>query len=98
MSIVLVGLNHRTAPVDVRERLSLSNYELASMLPEFRTSELRQTETNETQLRAIRESVVLSTCNRLEVYALVEETIVGWHTIKRLLARYSGIPQDILHP
>lgn len=55
MAIVVVGLNHTTAPVEVRERLAFSESTLAASLERFRPPE-------------VAELVILSTCNRVEVY------------------------------
>jgi glutamyl-tRNA reductase len=55
MAIVVVGLNHTTAPVAVRERLAFSDATLAQALAQFRPPE-------------VQELVILSTCNRVEMY------------------------------
>src|SRR5262245_9504592 len=55
MAIVVVGLNHTTAPVAVRERLAFSDTALAEALARFHPSE-------------VTELVILSTCNRVEIY------------------------------
>ena len=60
MPIVCLGLNHRTASVDVRERFALTESELPVLL------EALQTETT------ANEAVILSTCNRVEIYAATE--------------------------
>jgi glutamyl-tRNA reductase len=57
MSIVLVGLNHKTAPVEVRERLAFSDEALAAHLRALVDGEL------------VREGLIFSTCNRVEVLA-----------------------------
>jgi len=62
MEIVLVGLNHRTAPVEVRERVSF-------------TTEQAQRAAEELRARGIlEETLVLSTCNRSEVYGVPPES------------------------
>jgi len=55
MAVVVVGLNHTTAPVAVRERLAFSDAALAEALAHFRPPE-------------VQELVILSTCNRVEMY------------------------------
>ena len=55
MAVVVVGLNHTTAPVAVRERLAFSDATLAEALAHFRPPE-------------VQELVLLSTCNRVEMY------------------------------
>jgi glutamyl-tRNA reductase len=57
MSLVCLGLNHKTAHVDVRERVAVAPAHLAAALEEIRASGL------------IEETVILSTCNRVEIYA-----------------------------
>lgn len=61
MKLVCLGLNHETAPVEVRERFALT--------PKAVERELEFLQSND----AISESVVLSTCNRTEYYAVVED-------------------------
>ncbi len=55
--IIKVGLSHRTAPVEIREQLAFAKSELPAVVSELMTS------------TPIGEAVVLSTCNRFEVYA-----------------------------
>ncbi|MDA8244853.1 MAG: glutamyl-tRNA reductase [Elusimicrobia bacterium] len=57
MDLLCVGLNHRTAPVDVREKLCFSREELREALPALRSG-------------AFSECVLVSTCNRTEAYAV----------------------------
>ena len=56
MHLIVIGLNHRTAPINVRERFSLSKDAIRSKLCEYDSGE----------------KVLLSTCNRTELYALVD--------------------------
>lgn len=62
MEIVLVGLNHRTAPVEVRERVSFNAEQARRAAGELRSRGL------------LEESLVLSTCNRSEVYGVPPES------------------------
>lgn len=57
MQIILVGINHKTAPVELREKLSFPEGKLGSSLLELNSK------------NSIRESLILSTCNRTEIYA-----------------------------
>ncbi|MDT5269110.1 MAG: glutamyl-tRNA reductase, partial [Acidobacteriota bacterium] len=57
MSIVLVGLNHKTAPVEVRERLAFSDEACAASLRALVDGEV------------VREGLIVSTCNRVEILA-----------------------------
>ncbi len=74
MNIVIVGLNHRTAPVDIRERLSIPDSEMGNALYKL------------TDNPVIEEGLILSTCNRVEVCAVVKETHHGFEVIKQFLA------------
>ena len=60
MSLVVVGLNHRTAPVEVRERIVMEAARLSGALASLSAAP------------GIREALILSTCNRTEVYCAVE--------------------------
>lgn len=80
MRILVIGLNHKTAPVELRERLSISDLDLDEVL-----SQLRDT-------RTVMESVIVSTCNRLEVYALVSSVRAGEDFLRTFLARRAGLP------
>ena len=73
MPILLIGLNHKTAPVDVREKLELSGCRLRVALEALRAIAQPDGLT-------IRETVILSTCNRLEIYAVSngEDPVHGW--------------------
>src|ERR1700736_3409091 len=62
MEIVLVGLNHRTAPVEVRERVSFTVDQARRAADELRSRGI------------LEESLVLSTCNRSELYGVPPET------------------------
>ncbi|MDB5056576.1 MAG: Glutamyl-tRNA reductase [Chloroflexi bacterium] len=102
MPIVLVGLNHRTAPVGMRERLSLTGDTLRQMLEDVCRLE-GSVDPNaaddpcETGIQyTVPRTVILSTCNRLEVYAITADTLGGWDAITELLSRRHGIPLDVL--
>ena len=58
MSIILYGLNHRTAPLEVRERLT------------FPAAGLEESLLRLTGLEAVREAMILSTCNRTELLGI----------------------------
>lgn len=81
MKVLLVGLSHKTAPVEIRERLDFGSTTLRSLLTHFDTTH------TEAHLEAVREGVILSTCNRLEVYALVRDSAVASRAIIELLSR-----------
>ncbi|OUM99414.1 MAG: glutamyl-tRNA reductase [Paenibacillaceae bacterium ZCTH02-B3] len=81
MQIVVVGLNYRTAPVEVRERFALSETDLPQALAAFRAS------------AGIREGVILSTCNRTELYAVVDRPTLCGYEIRAFMERWFGIPR-----
>lgn len=85
MNILAIGLNHKTAPVEVRERLAFSGSRLRQAL-----SALAECRTN--QHGALREGVILSTCNRTEIYALVEDAAKGREHLLRFLSEQQGQP------
>ncbi len=58
MNITIVGLNHRTAPIEAREKFAFGKASLSEALTRLKTN------------RQIQEAVILSTCNRVEIYAL----------------------------
>jgi glutamyl-tRNA reductase len=74
MHIVVVGLSHKTAPVEIREKLAV---------PESRLGEAL---TRLCGYSGIKEGMLLSTCNRVEVYAVVEDLETGYTRIQEFLA------------
>ena len=74
MHIVVVGLSHKTAPVEIREKLAV---------PESRIGEAL---TRLCSYQGVREGILLSTCNRVEVYAVVDEIESGYGRIQEFLA------------
>ncbi len=74
MHIVVVGLSHKTAPVEIREKLAV---------PESRMCEAL---TRLCSYQGVREGILLSTCNRVEVYAVVDEIEAGYGRIQEFLA------------
>src|SRR3990172_6973184 len=84
MNILVVGLNHRTAPVEVREKLAFSGGHLREAL-----ASLAERRANNDP--SCQEAVLLSTCNRTELYALVEDIHAGREALMRFLAGH-GLP------
>jgi glutamyl-tRNA reductase len=74
MHFVVVGISHKTAPVEVREKLAV---------PESRLGEAL---TRLCSYSGVREGLLLSTCNRVEVYAVVDEIEAGYGRIQEFLA------------
>ena len=73
MQLLALGLNHRTAPVEVRERVSFSREELRSGL------------SNLGEYDGLNGLVVLSTCNRTELYAAAEDEVRGGAALRQFL-------------
>ena len=86
MHIVVVGLSHRTAPVEVREQLSIPDSSIRDSLVSLRNSS------------EILEVSILSTCNRLEIYSLVKDINLGLSSIKEFMVQYSNVKQVDLEP
>ena len=86
MHIVVVGLSHRTAPVEVREKLSIPDQSISESLKALKS------------FSDILEVSILSTCNRLEIYALVKDKNIGISSIKEFISDYSGVILEDLNP
>ena len=86
MSIVVIGVNHRTAPIDLLERVSVSGPELAKAI------------TGLVSRANIREAAVLSTCNRTEVFAVAERFHGAYADIRDFFCELGGMQPDELHP
>ncbi|MEE1842696.1 glutamyl-tRNA reductase [Streptomyces sp. NPDC007076] len=86
MSLLVVGLSHRSAPVSVLERASLAADTQAKLLQDTLAAE-----------PAV-EAAVLATCNRIELYADVDKFHAGVAELSTLLAQHSGVGLDELTP
>ncbi|MFE9105930.1 glutamyl-tRNA reductase [Actinomadura geliboluensis] len=84
MSILVVGLSHRSAPVAVLERAAVAGDDLAKLLHAVHDS------------ANVVEAAIVSTCNRVEIYAVVDKFHGGVSAISELLALHSGVPMDDL--
>jgi glutamyl-tRNA reductase len=83
-SIVVVGLNHRSAPVEVRERLAFGNGQLESALRRL------------IEVEGVAEGAILSTCNRVEVVACGTDAETIGAELPRFLAREHAVPEPLL--
>ena len=84
MSVLVVGLSHKSAPVAVLERATVSGDTLTKLLRDVVHAE------------PVAEAFVVSTCNRVEVYAEVDRFHAGVTAICELLARHCGVPSHEL--
>jgi glutamyl-tRNA reductase len=90
MQIITVGLNHTTAPVALREQLALNDCGLRMALSDLAAS--RRKPANGNGRPRLLEGAILSTCNRLEVYAVVVGSAkAGWYWIEQFLAELQGL-------
>ena len=81
--VIIVGLNHETAPIEVRERVAFENRSMTESLKRL------------VSLPSIEEGVILSTCNRVEVLAASAEEKTAVQDIKRfLIEQESGEDRD----
>ncbi len=78
MSVLVVGLSHRTAPVPVLERVTVPEPDLGKVLDQLLRSP------------SVSEAMLLSTCNRVEVYAVVETFHGGMNDVVGVLAAQAG--------
>lgn len=85
MSIVVIGLNHRTAPIALLERVSLTG------------DALRKAVGGLVERQNIREALVLSTCNRTEVIAVAERFHGAFGDIRDFFCELGGLHPDQLH-
>lgn len=86
MHIIVVGLNHTTTPIELREQLHFPTASLEDPLEKL----AHYTEGGE--------RVILSTCNRVELYAHVQHLAYGSGRLQQFLSDYHGIAADVLTP
>lgn len=79
MSVLVVGLSHHSAPVEILERAAVASEDVPKLLDELSRGS------------HVAEAVVLSTCNRVEVYAVVEAFHGGLADVSQVLARHAAL-------
>lgn len=79
MHLIVVGLNYRTAPVEIRERFALSEREMPLALQALK------------QTSGILEGVIVATCNRTELYAVVDRLHLCGHYIRAFMEQWFKI-------
>jgi glutamyl-tRNA reductase len=83
--LLLLGTSHKTAPLAVRERIALPEHRAEAFLREL------------SEHPEIREAVVLSTCNRTELYVVVSDPVEAETTVLGMLARQAGVrPTELI--
>lgn len=85
MGIFLVGLSHKTAPVKLREKISFAEEAIPEGLKKLRA-------------QSIRENIILSTCNRVEILGRCENSDKGIEGVKNFLATEHGVALAELEP
>ena len=84
MSLIVVGLNHRTAPVSILERVAISEENLPKALHQLGTYE------------HVLEGAILSTCNRTEIYAMSPKFHAGVQDLRNFLGEFCHVaPEDL---
>lgn len=86
MHILYVGLTYKHTPVKLREKTSFFSQDLTGA----------NVKLNET--KSILENVILTTCNRTEIYAVVDQLHTGKYYIKRFLADFFELPMEMIEP
>lgn len=86
MNIAVVGLSHKTAPVEIREKLSIPTPQVEAAIAHLMS------------YPHIEEAAILSTCNRLELYAVMTETEHGIREISQFLAEHGKLSLHQLRP
>jgi glutamyl-tRNA reductase len=84
MKLLVIGLNHKTAPIEVRERITFGPDIIAGALRDLRGH------------TGVHEAVVLSTCNRTEVYCAADDG--GEETIRHWLGGFHGVEHERVNP
>ena len=84
MSVLVVGVSHRSAPVSLLEQVTVGLAGAGDVLPELRAA------------GPVGEAVVLATCNRVEIYADTDGFHAGVDAVSDLLSRLSGVALDDL--
>jgi len=84
MKVFVAGLNHKSADIDFREKLAFNGSKLEEGLKRFK------------ELPEVKEAIILSTCNRIEVYAHVTDTAKASESVKALLAEFHNVDRQRL--
>ncbi|HBT81967.1 MAG: glutamyl-tRNA reductase [Desulfuromonadales bacterium GWD2_61_12] len=84
MNILVVGLSHKTAPVEIRERVAFAPTAMEKPLHEM------------LDLPAVAEAIIVSTCNRVELYATSRTPEAAASELRRFLTQYHGLEAELL--
>lgn len=86
MHIITIGINYKTAPIEVREKVAFAPNELAEAMCSLKNE------------KSILENIIVSTCNRTEIYAVVDQIHTGQYYMKRFLLQRFGLKDEELSP
>lgn len=86
MHILAVGLNHRTAPVEIREKFTFASDRLPAALGVLKDT------------KSVLECVIVGTCNRTEIYAVVDRKYKTGHFVRGFMEHWFGVPRDQFDP
>ncbi|NLA74094.1 MAG: glutamyl-tRNA reductase, partial [Deltaproteobacteria bacterium] len=86
ISILNIGMNHESAPVELRESLSTDKIDQYEILSKMRGSDF------------INESIFISTCNRVEIICTSNDPVQAEKAVVDLMARASGLSAEKLRP
>ncbi|CAI6082864.1 Glutamyl-tRNA reductase [Paenibacillus sp. JJ-100] len=82
MHIVVVGLNYRTAPVEVRERFTFAEKDLSEALQQLKLT------------KSVLEGVIVTTCNRTELYVVVDRLHMCGYFIRTFMEQWFDVPRE----
>lgn len=82
MHILTVGLNYKTAPVEIREKLTFEEARLPEALARLR------------DMKSVLECVIVATCNRTELYAVVDQLHTGRHFVRSFMEKWFGLSRE----
>ncbi|MBY4604850.1 MULTISPECIES: glutamyl-tRNA reductase [Bacillus] len=86
MHILVVGVDYKSAPIEIREKVSFQPNELAEAMVQLKEE------------KSILENIIVSTCNRTEIYAVVDQLHTGRYYIKKFLADWFQLSKEELSP
>ncbi|WP_170007840.1 glutamyl-tRNA reductase [Bacillus fonticola] len=86
MHLLVAGINYQTAPVEIRERLSFQESDIPKAMKALQDQ------------KSILENVVVSTCNRTELYAVVDQLHTGRYYLKKFLADWFDLGMESFSP
>ncbi|GAB2720556.1 glutamyl-tRNA reductase [Paenibacillus thermoaerophilus] len=86
MHVLAVGLNYRTAPVEIREKFAIAPEQLPEALEKLKAT------------KSVMECVIVGTCNRMEIYAVVDRLYMCGAFIRGFMEKWFGVPRADIAP